>query len=284
MPTRLSFIFQLTTQPADKTKATNHTAGWSESFWDLAGLPSNDPSISQLATARALLLPTQAAIIGYRLANYTISGNKLIPTGTSTSKRLWPGNAFLACDLPQIALEVSSKGPDGPNSSRSVLRGIPDVVMSFGEYQPDVTFDFNFKAWATIVATKNWYFLGRDLTVPAAPVSNIVPQAIVPPAPATWIINYPGPHGVVVGDYVRLNRCKDDAGNNIVGPFLVQSLTVGGIVVTGLPAGTVLTSPSGTIRKDVIRLFLIRTTDFSRAVVRKVGRPSAGYRGRQSKR
>ena len=90
MPYRLNVLFAVTTAPTDPLRAVPHSGGWSETHWSDI-VPNQALNFNTLLMQRALMLPTQCAIIGYRQATYTVAGNRLIPGGTSTAKLLLPG-------------------------------------------------------------------------------------------------------------------------------------------------------------------------------------------------
>ena len=271
--TRLTNVFQLTTTPTNLTRAVPHTAGWTESLWTTLTPSAIDPFWTVWQNKRALLLPTQASIVGYRSQVYTMTGNKLLPGGASSGKQQTPGNSQLVTDLPQVSLEITLQASGAPNNARPVLRGMPDSIMLGGEYQPTPTFSAFFTQFRTALVGFNFGFIGRDLAQASVRVLSIAGGIITLDAvPAT---------GLAVGDFVRLNRVTSEAGNPIKGAFRVAVIAANVITVTGLNA--TVTQPSGTLRRDQLAYFAIGDVRPGRAVVKKVGRPLQGYRGRRSK-
>jgi len=267
-------LMQVTTEPIQVMDAVGHTGGWSESWWTNS-IPRADQAGPFLAlmTARANLLPLQAGIVGFRIANYTISGNKLLPGGAQTGRILKRGTNATT-DLPQVALEIGCTSAEG-NSSQPSLRCIPDVVMKQGEYQPSATFRNSVIYYCSRVVEDGWCILGRNLTLPTARVLSIV----------AGVATLSGPIGAVAGEsYIRLGRVKDQNGRNVQGAFYCSAIGVGNLyTLTGLPQGLVV-GESGTARVDAIVLRDITGAVASRAVARKVGAPFQRYRGRASKR
>lgn len=274
MGTRISFLMQATTAPPDRTSAAPHSAGWSESWWLPGTVNSDSPLITQLAQKRASLLPSQASVIGFRLALYTLTGNKIVPGGTKTGKFLYPGAGHIATDLPQVALEMSGKTGAGPNTSRFTLRGMPDGMMTYGEYQPDTTFRGAVTRFCTELIDSGWCFLGRDLSNPVVRVLSI----------AAGNVTVSAGMGVAVGDYIRLLRVFDNNGNSVQGSYRVTAFAGAGVMTLAGFDPAITAGESGSARKDTLALYGFSAVTPSRAVVRKVGRPFESYRGRRSKR
>lgn len=274
MPSRFTMLMQVTTDPQNRGDASPHTGGWSESFWAANVLEAGNPALVTLCRKRANLLPAPASVVGYRIASYTIAGNKVIPTGSSTAKLQIPGSILRNTDVPQMALELSGQALNGPNSTRFSLRCIPDSQVDRGEYQPDPLFKGLLTQYRNELIQQFWKFMGRDLTKPAIRVNAI----------AGNVVTLGGPWGGVVGtDFVRFNRVYDDLGLPITGAYLVSAANGNAITLAGFDDRT-LTKQSGTVRIDAITLQSFATIEPARIVVRKIGRPFESYRGRQSKR
>jgi len=270
---RLTNIFMATTAPTNLATARAHTAGWSESFWTSLNQAGFNAPWTVQQQRRAVMLPPTAAIVGYRIQEYTISGNKLLPGGTSAGRQNLPGSGTLTIDLPQVALQANCASRLTPNSSRLVLRGMPDSIMVGGEYQPTATFQAAFTNFANSMSGLNFGFIGRDLAQASVRVLSIAGNVITVDAiPAT---------GLVVGDFVRLNRVYGELGNPVKGSFRVTAIAGQTVTVAGLVA--TVTKPSGTIRRDQLTYLNYGQILPIRAVVKKVGRPFEQYRGRRSK-
>ena len=274
MPSRVSFLFALTTDPDDRGSASPHSAGWSESWWRTGITTSSEPAIRELGQARARMLPLEASIIGFRIGVYTLSGNKIIPSGSSTGKLSFAGVSGAFTDLPQVALEMSGKTGGGANVSRFTLRGIPDSIMLKGEYQPNVNFKGTLTRFTNKLISGNWNFLGRDLGQPVAQVLSI----------AAGVMTTDGGLGVAVGDFVRLLRVFDGYGESVQGAYRVTVVGAGNTYTLAGFDPAIVVLNSGSARKDVVALFPFSEVEPSRATIRKVGRPFESYRGRRSKR
>jgi len=277
MHTRVSFLFQVTTDPQNRAAAIPHTGGWSEGWWtDFQLLPSQ-PFLTRYAEQRARLLPSQAAIIGCRMAYYDLSGNALLPKGSATRKFQFPGSASLHTDLPQVALEMVATSQGGPSASRFTLRCMPDDVMKRGEYDPPASFTRNMNAFMEffVASTDHLGWIGRDLSVTTARILSIDNAGLV---------TLDGAAGGVAGvDYLRLYRVRDTQGAAVTGAYrIITHPTATTYTIAGWEGQTV--ESSGLARLDRLKYFDCNGVNISRAVVRKIGRPFASYRGKQSKR
>ncbi len=287
---RISLLFQLTTNPTNLSNAIPHTGGWSESTWIAAGAPTSMQTyLANWAQIRAIMLPGQAAIVGGRLANYTLSGNRLLPGGTSNFKFLVAGNSNYGTDVPQMALELGGSSGALPNANRFTLRGIPDAYVVYGEYQPDP----NFKAAVTKyinfltggrqnVQGVTSGFIGRVLNNPVGRVQTVVAAAAGAGFNMTVTLSQ-DVGGTINQDYLRFHRVSDVNGNPIKGTYLIIGKAANVYTLQGTPNQNV-TKPSGTARIDLLNLYPYTTIAPSRILVRKVGRPFQGYRGRASAR
>jgi hypothetical protein len=274
MPLRLTNIFQLTTAPTNLARAHTHIAGWSESFWTNLNASAYTPLWNDIRNKRATLLPVSAAIVGFRVQSFTISGNKLLPGGATSGRLNIPGNASNITDLPQVSLMLNClAGGGNPNSSRMVLRGMPDAIMIGGEYQPTPAFAGQVTLLCNAFTGFNFGFIGRDLAQAAVRVNKIVANVITLDA-------MPGT-GLNVGDFIRFHRVTDDNGDPVKGAFVVTQIA--GLQITVLGLDATLSQPSGTLRRDLLAMFNFGNVTPIRAIVKKVGRPFEQYRGRRSK-
>lgn len=276
MPTRITFLFDQTTEPTDRVRASPHSGGWSESWWTSIAGGFTKSTNDLLMSKRALLLPEAASIIGLRVSDYNLVGNTLVPAGSSTQSNRFPGVIGEPCDLPQVALELSGRAAGFPNGNHLALRGIPDGVMVNGEYQPDGTFRASMAEYLRVVLINGIGFVGRDLAQPRHAVISIG-GGLVRVGPGA---------GFNEDDYVIFNSVRDDAGKTVKGRYLVTAPVAppgNSYAVQGLQGRTVSVA-NGTVRKDIAKFFQYGSLVVSRAVVRKVGRPFESYRGRQSRR
>jgi len=273
MPFKYTTILQLTTAPTIADAASAHIGGWSESHWRNDNPDPAGGAFLNLMQKRAILLPAQAAIVGYRVGSYTLTGNKIYPAGTSTGRIFLPGGT-IDCDVPQMALQLNS-GSNAANSSRIVLRGLPDDLVKNGEYAPFSGYKNALTQFITSLRTNDWGFIGRDLTQPAIRVLGI----------AGGVLITDGSNAILPGaDWVRFNKVVDVNGKPVSGSFFVASSpSANHFVLTGLD-NTIVAGPNGTVRRDIVARFNYSNITPGRVVVRKVGRPLEQYRGRRSKR
>lgn len=276
MPSRLTVLFQLNTEPVSPALASIHVAGWSETHWINASILPNDDRILTLCRNRQRLLPSSAAIVGYRIGNYTISGKQLIANGAQTTRQRFPGSSNANTDVPQMALLcVGSAFGSQPNTSRFAIRGIPDSMVVGGEYAPTTAFSGNVLVYLGGLASSGFGFLGRVLSDTVFPITGITAGRIS--------VQGTDASAPSVGQYLRFVRAFDDNDNPIKGSFLVTDVDVTGQIYTvrNPPIQTV-TKPSGGIRQDRILVFGYGALSVSRVTTRKVGRPFENYRGRRS--
>lgn len=273
MVARLSFLFQMSTAPAPGTTARIHTGGWSESFWAFNPPASSSVWIQRLATARALLLPKTASIVGFRIAEFTIVQNKFKPVGSTSGKLVRNGNPAYVTDQPQCALSYSLLTTEGPNVSSATLRCVPDDMIVGGEYSPAGNFGFDLSAYLNEIVTGNWRFAGRKISNPTANIVGIAGNVVTVNANLNPTDNV---------SYVRFLNAKNEDGDSIIGTYLVTAHTATTLTLAGYKGGN-MTVPSGKVRIDEVSTFLTTSWNLGRASVRKIGRPFENYRGRQSK-
>lgn len=277
---RVTFLFQQTTAPPNLAEASPRTSGWSEGFWteqDLTDMTGGRTWIGEYLRKRAPLLGQQAAVVGCRIAVYEISGNKLIPKGSQTRKFHAPGFSGSDCDVPQLALMFSGTAEDSVNLSRFAIRGIPDNIVKNGEFRDLDGWGARCRLYMNAVSDGGWGFIGRDLTQPLFTIRKIENSRLYAPT---------GPMIVPNQSYLRLHKVKDVNGDTISGSYRVTDWT-GGVngyyLLEGLDPALKSDGP-GSYRLDQIRFCNFDKVDIDSVVVRKVGRPFKGYRGRASKR
>lgn len=272
--TRITLVFSLTTDPLNRAVATAHTGGWTESLWTDFNFPIWNTPLSNLMTARQAMLPFTASITGYRAAQYDIQKNKLIPRGAFSVTSFRTGNSLWKTDLPQAALQIKMYNANQPNTSSPWLRGMPDDVLIGGEYSGNVIFTPMLTNYINQLIGGAWGFMGRDLSQETVRVNAMAGATLT----AAEVIP-----GVAVGDYIRLNRVYDSIRRPVVGAFQVTAINAKVYTLDPAPGATV-TEPSGLVRKDLLRFLSIGSSRLHRAGIKKVGRPSQGYRGRRSRK
>lgn len=271
--TRFSFLFQLTTAPNNREVSISHTGGWSEQHVWPGVLPINHERVIELASRRAALLPSAAQLVGIRRSTFQTNGNKIVPGGSQTSNFRRPGGSWVT-DLPQVSLSLSAIGEGGGNTSRQVLRCVPDAFMVKGEYEPSAAFTTALGRYTQALVDHNWGFMGRNLSSPKLAVFFVLDNQI----------KFGADLGVAVGGFIRLLNVRDsNTGNALDGTFRVTAIAGTTYTVEGLPQGAEAHN-SGFGRVDEIVLVNIGEVLVGRACVRKIGRPFESYRGRASRR
>jgi hypothetical protein len=273
VPTRFIMTFQMATSPVNTEDANVHSGGWSEGFWITAAILT-DPQRQRILNARRALLPRQAAIVAYKYALYTIAGNKLLPTGTSTTDVGLPGNVGYTTDIPQMALECSGQSLGSANGARWKLACIPDSQVQNGEFQPTNPYKNLLTQYFNQVKSGQFGFIGRDMQQDSSRVNNIAANVVTLEAAVG---------GVVGVDYLRFHRVKQKGGLPVSGSFLITGIVGKEYTLQGLPQIT-WDKPNGFARLDKIKYYQFSSADFARIGTRKIGAPFERYRGRRSKR
>jgi hypothetical protein len=286
MPTiyKTSFIFQFAPSPDVQSALAGRVAGWTENFWHQQKLTV--AQITALATKRATMLGDNDCIIsGWRITPYTYTGNKLVPGHSSVGSLLIGGKSGGVVNSPDDALRMEASADGIPITWNFFLHAIPDVVISSGRYVPTVGFTRNlgiFMSYLTGTAggIPPAYWLGRDPTQ--------VAQRVLSVNGTTGVVKVQAPLGVVANaDFIRLRRVFSDEGLPIKGTFLCTLVVVNldgsvSYTLSGLPVLS-RSTPSGTARKDVINVGVMSGAEPRLLASRKVGRPTALYRGRRAK-
>jgi hypothetical protein len=274
MAYKYTMLFQVTTNPEDLGVANPHTGGWSESFWRNDLIDRTNPILTRLFQARARLLSGRASMVGYRIAQYTLNGNKAYPGSANTGRLQFPGPSTVETDIPQMALDCTG-ATAGQNTSRFSIRNIPDGIVLQGEYQPTPTYKGFVTQYLNTLVSDQWSMIGRDFDQPSYRVVS------VDGGRATFAAG----NNFATGDYVRMFRVRDTQGRAISGAFLLEPTTPPStdFLLQGWPQGRIVTN-SGTARRDIINVFRFTLCAASRISIRKVGRPFEQYRGRRSRR
>jgi hypothetical protein len=279
MQTKCIMVFQLSTNTADPTATQRRIGGWTETYyWPTQNLNDAKTAFRSLCQLRAGLLPRGALVKGqrYQFVN---------PVGASVSEAFnYPGTASLDQDVPQIALHFRIPAQAAQNVRSLDLRGVPDARVVGGEYSGTQNYDGALSR--LLRALPAWQFYGRDLSQPTFPIYSIDPTGAA-------IIQAAFPY--VVGDMVRVLRSLDSTGDFQGGLFRVASTTLPfGLTLQGWTGGA---CKGGKIRKD--GHVFVNFSDINQgadtgfgsvvsfptpiAIIKKVGRPSGGYRGRRSR-
>lgn len=277
---KYTMLFQFATNVNFPNSKIHRTAGWSESWYqpgnDVAGTIAiaNGTALAGAAAfsilnTRAALLPQGAAIVGFRV-------QQVDPSGSAQSGALTlPGDKAAPPDIPQMAALCKATSVGRANIRRFTLRGIPDQYVTEGE--SNFVGDYKGLLLKFFLALGAWSFRARDLSQANIRVVTIAADGTVQ---AEAAIPY------AVGDFVRVLRTINSAGQRVGGRFMVTSVGpgVGVFKVGGWTAGA---CTLGSVRKDAIVYPQVSPGGpdfFDRIVTRRVGRPFVAYRGRQPKR
>lgn len=272
MPYKISILIGFSTAPSNRAVASIHSGGWSESFWFNGAASLITIKMPLILNDRARMLGGSASVVGYRIQAYTITGNKLIPNGSTSVHATYPGNNNLTMDVPQAALDLSGLVAGAVNSNRLVLRGVPDEAITFGEYNGSQPFAGGLANYTGDIVNMPAGFVGRDLSQPSSRIHAINAGVV------TLQANVGGVAGT---DWLRLHRCYDINGNPVKGAYLITAIAGNAYTLQNLPAQVVL-EPSGTARIDKLVFLTLTSLNTGRALVKKVGRPFEQYRGRRS--
>jgi hypothetical protein len=268
MTLKCTALFTQSTNLSGGSRGLVRVGGWSETWYSNQAITETRNEFETLCQIRALMLPNSAAVIGQR---YQIVGG-----GSSTSGRVFPGAGGQPADVPQMALMCTMKAAGVPNIRRFALRGIPDAIVVEGEYKPTGAFTTALNRYSTQITDGQFLMRGRNLsTAPFGVVSVDVNGNVVLTAAQT----------ITVGSEMQFVRTTDQYGRTVSGSYFVETVTdtthfklhayTFGVVNGGQIR--LLTAP-GFLAMEIGSLVPVRV------VVRKVGRPFGGYRGRASNR
>ena len=271
---KVTMLFQLVTQDVSVVGAAARVAGWSESWYfegDLTSALEATVNKGGLCSVRAQLLPASAAIVGQRYQQVDPA-----PVGNSiTRSKVFPGLSTLPTDVPQMALLISVPGVGVKNVKHYEMRGVPDSMVTTGEFSPSGPYEKALKNFFNALGA--WKFKGQDFSQPLHIIQNInTAGEITTVTQPAW-----GNPSVA-----RLTRMKTSVGlslpgetRNIIGIIKVPPGAQG--LIIDWPTDQVV--KSGFARK-VVAIYptvSINDVEVERVVVRKVGRPFDLYRGRR---
>lgn len=253
---------------ADATRS--RIAGWSESWYDEGPFSETKRAYTiSLAQKRAALLPTGSSVVGQRY-------QEVDPIGaSSTGSRVFAGGAGLQADIPQMALLLRIPGVGVKNFRPFYLRGLPDARVNEGEYSPSSI--YTNKLIQFLLELEQWNFRGRNLAATTVPILTI---------DNAGVFQLEADSAIAVNDMVRVLRTNLATGGQFGGRFRVSAKPT---ARTGTLADwTAGPAAGGRIRADSIIYPVVpgglKPEDvISRVVTRKVGRPFAGYSGRDSR-
>lgn len=274
---KMTTLFQYASGASNPNLPLHRTGGWSESWYATGNVNSDIINLFNgvgLAAgrvgfwkARAVLLPVGTGIIGFRIQSVSPIG----PIQTGALSLVGPAGQL--ADTPQTALLIRSPAIGANNIRRWTIRGVPDVQITEGEYQPGGSFGAGVPLM--ILELAGLQFRGRDLTQPSLRIVSIT---------AVGLVNLEVPYTGAVNDMVRILRTVDAGKNLKGGRFQVTAIGPGNSVTLNTwPYGA---TTLGSLRKDAVVYPQVDylNTSVARVIIKKVGRPFVGYRGRRSKR
>jgi len=269
MPTfKMTMLMELQTNPSG-TSVGARIGGWSESwYWDNA-LTVGKSAFQNLCQKRAALLPTSARVTGQRYQQVGPSVG-----ASQIDSRIYPGLSATATDVPQMAILVKVGATGGLNNIRNwVMRGLPDARVVEGEYAPSVAFTTAFTAYAN--ALSGFLFRGKNLAADQAEINFI---------DANGVATLNGPLATSAGTMVQIKRTIDANEHSFSGRFKVGTGPTSSVV-------PLINWQAGLTQGGIMQLYQIiypnvdiSNVTLGRVIVKKVGRPFTGYRGRRSNR
>jgi hypothetical protein len=271
---KVTILIQQATAISTPNSPIHRIGGWSES-WYYPGTDVNAAiSFFNLMPAptwcldRAALLPYGASIVGQR---FQLVAPSVGPAQSTAAQ--FPGNGGEG-DQPSAALLLKFPSVGSPNIRRVILRGLPDIDVTEGEYTPSSYFQSALQVW--IQACGTLLMRGRDLTQPTTRIITVTSAGVVTTETPTTF---------AAGQMVRVLKSRDTGGNLRGGRFQVVQTgpLVNQFTLLNWPySGTT----GGTVRLDAIVYPQVSTNGVtvSRVITRRVGRPFVQYRGRRSRR
>lgn len=267
-------IFQLTTAVSTPTAPLHRQGGWSESIYVTANnvaaaIQAFEQGSGSFCQLRASLLPLGSSIVGERY-------QQVNPVGPSQSNNnVYPSTLGLEADQPQNALLMKIPGVGVNNIRRMVLRALPDACLTEGEFTPPTAYINQLVQF--IAALSQYQFQGRDLSQAKQPLLSGTAAGVF------TAINAPV---VAIGQFVRILKARETTTGNLRGGrFQVTAVTQNPntLTVAMWPFGA---TTGGNFRLDgqVFPQFGPLSGPVGRPIIKKVGRPSTGYRGRRSRR
>jgi hypothetical protein len=272
MSWRAAFVIDFASAPTNLQDAAVHKGGWSESmWWDY----NNAPTVTGPAWAqkRATLLPRTCRIVGMRLQQFTLVDGQFVAGATSALGIGVSGNSYWDPDLPQVSLSLKASSAGAGNVRRFNLRGVPDAQMSGGEYQPATTYKTLMTQFLDLMTSQGWSFPGKNLANASLPIIGI----------DAGVLKVLNAAGLQAGNWLRFLKVRDITGKLISGRWQILSIAGNSITLAGFDP-TIAVGHVGKVRKEEYSLKVITDIQIGRAAVKKIGRPSEGYRGRRSKR
>jgi len=259
---KYTLLFQMTTNAGGQSQTTR-TGGWSESVYKDT---INQGAMNALCQTRAAMLPPQALIVGQRI-------QQVFPAGASqTAGRRYPGSFGSDNDMGQAGMLLTGRARTGANVRRWRIGGVPDDQITFGEYVPKNGWNPLLGAYLSVLSF-NFGFMGRDLT--ARPLAVVSISALGEVLLAEAMTVSPGDE-VALRDVLMPNDFTSSGRFKVVDTTDALNFKIRGwkpLVGTG---GTALNVTA----RSYLQFADTSLLTVSHVVSRKIGRPLAGFRGR----
>jgi hypothetical protein len=244
--------------------------GWSESYYSNIKTSTTDASWLVLMQARLAMCPRGTVINKWRV-------QQVDPAGVSQLNRvsLAAPTTFLS-DVPQMALKIPFFMAGGASQVIREFRGLPDAVVSVGEYAPTPAYTTAVQGFLNSLIDAAWQARQRVKTNPQYQINSIAAGGVV-----TMIDAFPG---IANGTRVQILRTVNPQTGRKFGYFATVEATVDNSHFT-IAGPKVVVSGFGTMRLAAVGYpgFNAPQLQAAEAVVRKVGRPSRSYSGRASR-
>jgi len=262
MVTKVSWLFNQTT-------GKGRTGGFSETWYTADSPDTAFSKARDIAKKRLAFLPGNAVCVGIRVQELGKRGYAR-PVGD-------PG-AFGAQtqDIPQMATQCVVRAAVGTGYKRFQLRGVPDVIVVEGDYQPTIAYTSLCTQWAANLFAAGFCWRGQSQAEVKIQLLSIAGNGdFVLKAPLAFVVN----------DDLQILGGKNLAGIPISGTYTVEiatDATHGRFLQWNLGA----VGQSGQVRKVNVDLVPPNANTFTieKISTRKVGRPFGGYHGRAMKR
>lgn len=260
----------------DAVASGTRLAGWSESWYFVGSVGSAqgafEAGLTSWCQLRARTLPLLGYIVGQR---YQIVDDNGLPQGGATvTASVYPAGTTLVCDSPSQSLLIAFPSTDNLNVRHWAMRDLPDSRQVTGEYNPIDTYAAAVKRLTDYTAAR-FVFRAVNHTNVKTTVLGVDNAGLVTTKTA---------HGLAVGQDVFLSRMTSiltGRSFSVVAPVASTPTTTTFTILNGFAA---LTYKGGTARRRQILFATIGTPYIERTVTRKVGRPTAEYVGRVSRR
>jgi len=270
---KYTMIFSFTTKPVDGSGQSPRVAGWTESHWRATNDIVNFRQ-DRLITRRAALLPAGASISGFRITGFDETTGKLIQQSVILGAvNAGPGAAPDQQDIPQMSLQFrASATPPAVNTATFDIRGLPDVRVAGGAYNPSNEYAGLMSNFTGALVADSWGWVGVNKALPKVRVLKLL----------AGVVTLSAGSGLVAGNYVTFFRTKLDGGKSLKGTYLVTAAADPQYTLQAIDPAATISVPNGTARKHALAFVDYGAIDIIAVRTHKVGRPFFRYRGRRS--